>query len=74
MLGTDLNKAITSDIISMSHRLGHCTVAEGVEHAVQLKYLEEHGCDKIQGNLVSKPLSEDEAIEFLKKYNTCRHS
>ena len=31
LLDTDPNSAITSDIISMSHKLGHCTIAEGVE-------------------------------------------
>jgi len=63
----DPGKSITGDIISMAHRLGHNTVAEGVEYEEQKQYLEAHGCDKIQGHLISKPLSEDDAIEFLKK-------
>jgi PAS domain S-box-containing protein len=67
LLCTDLNKTITSDIISISHKLGHCTIAEGVEHEIQLQYLKEHNCDRIQGYLISKPLDEEEAIEFLKK-------
>lgn len=69
LLSTDLKKAITSDIISMSHKLGHCTIAEGVEHELQLQYLKENGCDKIQGYHISKPLDEKEAIEFLKKHD-----
>lgn len=56
LLETDLNKAITSDIISMSHKLRHSTIAEGVEHDIQLQYLKDHDCDKIQGYLISKPL------------------
>jgi PAS domain S-box-containing protein len=67
LLGIDMNKAITSDIISMAHKLGHCTVAEGVEHDIQLQYLKEHDCDRIQGYLISKPLDEEDAIKFLKK-------
>ena len=67
LLNTDLNKAITCDIISMAHKLGHYTIAEGVEHDVQLQYLIEHDCDKIQGYLISKPLGEKNALEFLKK-------
>ncbi|NLL67576.1 MAG: EAL domain-containing protein [Clostridiaceae bacterium] len=67
LLDTDLNKAITSDIISMSHKLGHYTVAEGVECKSQLQYLKEHGCDRIQGYFISKPLDEKDAFEFLKK-------
>ena len=69
LLGADLNKAITSDIISMSHKLGHCTIAEGVEHESQLEYLKEHDCDRIQGNIFSKPLDEEDALEFLKRKN-----
>ncbi len=40
-------EAITGDIISMGHKLGHCVIAEGVEYEQQLKYLAEHHCDKI---------------------------
>jgi PAS domain S-box-containing protein len=69
LLSSDLNQAITSDIISMSHKLGHCTIAEGVECESQLQYLKEHDCDKIQGYFISKPLDENDAIDFLKKYN-----
>ena len=61
--------AITSDIISMAHKLGHCTIAEGVEHERQKEYLEKWGCDRIQGHLISKPLDEEDAIKFLAKYN-----
>ena len=49
----------------MAHKLGHCAIAEGVEYEEQKQYLKEHGCDKIQGYLVSRPLAEDRAIEFL---------
>lgn len=58
-------KTITSDIISMAHKMGHCVVAEGVEHETQKQYLMDYGCDKIQGYLISKPLDEQAAIEFL---------
>ncbi len=59
-------EAITGDIISMAHKLGHCVVAEGVEHDKQLVYLHDHGCDRVQGYLISKPLDEIEAFEFLR--------
>lgn len=64
----DADKAITGDIISMAHKLGHSTVAEGVEHEKQIEYLKNNGCDKIQGYFISKPLDEDDAIHFLKKF------
>ena len=58
---------ITGDIISIAHTLGYSTIAEGVEYEEQKEYLQKNGCDKIQGYLISKPLDEQDAIEFLKK-------
>lgn len=58
-------EAITGDIISMAHRLGHSVVAEGVEESSQLAYLRDHGCDMIQGYLISKPVDEESAIKLL---------
>lgn len=46
LLNADLNKAITGDIISIAHKLGHNTIAEGVEHDIQLQYLIEHNAIK----------------------------
>jgi PAS domain S-box-containing protein len=54
-------EAITGDIISMAHRLGHMVVAEGVEFEAQRTYLEQHGCDYLQGYLISKPVDEETA-------------
>lgn len=65
LLYTEPDKEITSDIISMAHKLGHSTVAEGIEDMIQLKYLNEHGCDKVQGYLISEPLEEKDAVSFL---------
>lgn len=61
----DSENAITGDIIAMSHRMGHSVVAEGVELEEQKQYLKDHGCDKIQGYLVARPLDEEAALEFL---------
>jgi EAL domain-containing protein (putative c-di-GMP-specific phosphodiesterase class I) len=36
------------------------------EHESQLQYLKEHDCDRIQGNLISKPLREEDVFKFLK--------
>jgi PAS domain S-box-containing protein len=68
LLQTELDKAITGDIISIAHKLGHYTIAEGVESNIQLNYLREFNCDRVQGYYISKPLDEIVAIEFLKKY------
>lgn len=60
--------ALTGDIISMGHKLGHCVIAEGVEHESQRQYLIENQCDKMQGFLFSKPVSEEEALQLLLNY------
>ncbi len=67
LMHVEPEKALTSDIISMAHKLGHYVIAEGVEYEEQRKYLHSWGCDRIQGYLISKPLDEDAAIELLKK-------
>ena len=59
---------IISDIISMAHKIGLSVVAEGVEDERQKAYLQKHGCDIIQGYLLSKPLAEESAINFLRRY------
>ena len=61
----DERDAITGDIISMAHKLGHSVIAEGVEEEKQLRYLIGHGCDKIQGYLISRPLDFEAALDFL---------
>jgi PAS domain S-box-containing protein len=61
-------EAITGDIIAMAHKLGHSVIAEGVEHERQRQYLLKYGCDRIQGYLISKPLSESAALDLLRKH------
>ena len=66
---TDLDDASICDVtVLLAHKLGHDTVAEGVETAGQLKYLLAIGCEKIQGFLISKPLPADAATVFLRDY------
>lgn len=67
LLETDQTHVITSDIISMAHKLGQTTIAEGVETESQLNYLREHQCDRVQGYFISRPMDEDTALEYLKK-------
>ena len=58
-------EAITSDIITMAHKLDHVVVAEGVENERQKEYLIANNCDFIQGYLISRPLEEEDAIKLL---------
>lgn len=64
---TQYDKEITGDIIAMAHKRGHVVIAEGVEYEEQRQYLQNNGCDKIQGYLISKPLDADDAIELLRQ-------
>ncbi|MDD2427104.1 MAG: EAL domain-containing protein [Eubacteriales bacterium] len=60
---------ITNDIISMAHKMDLMVVAEGVETKYQLDYLTSYDCDKVQGYLVSRPLDEDIALEYIKNWD-----
>lgn len=55
---------LVEQIISIGKRMNLSVVAEGVESTGQLEYLQEQGCDKIQGYLYSKPLAAKD-IELL---------
>lgn len=46
---------------------GLCVVCEGVETQEQFDYMKMHGCDKVQGYYISRPLPEKDAIEKLRQ-------
>jgi diguanylate cyclase (GGDEF)-like protein/PAS domain S-box-containing protein len=60
--------AIVMAIITLAHSLSLKVIAEGVETADQVAFLMEHGCDEMQGNYFSKPVSTDEALRLLKQH------
>ncbi|AVP56262.1 sensor domain-containing protein [Pulveribacter suum] len=62
--GDDL--AISAAIIAMGHSLGLQVVAEGVETAEQLAFLQGRGCDLYQGYLCSRPLPAEEFAQLLR--------
>ncbi|NLM98182.1 MAG: EAL domain-containing protein [Halanaerobiaceae bacterium] len=68
LLEINTDNAITGDIISMAHKLGHKAIAEGVESEIQKQYLIENDCDYMQGYLFCKPVLKEQALELLQKY------
>lgn len=54
------DERLISAIVSLSKAMGFGVVAEGVEQASQLAFLNSLGCEEFQGFLMSKPLPADE--------------
>jgi EAL domain-containing protein (putative c-di-GMP-specific phosphodiesterase class I) len=64
-IGTESSdETIVKAIIAMGHSLGLTIVAEGVETPAQYEFLRTHGCDRVQGYLISRPI-DAEALEAL---------
>ncbi|HQR47147.1 MAG TPA: GGDEF domain-containing phosphodiesterase, partial [Thermoanaerobaculia bacterium] len=57
--------ALGATSIAMAHGLGLRVVAEGVETEGQREFLKRHGCDEIQGFLVSRPLTAESFRKLL---------
>ena len=59
-------KIVMESIIQMVNKLGYETIAEGIETKEQLEYLQEIGCNVIQGFLLGKPMDSYEIEELIK--------
>ncbi len=59
--------AIAATIIAMARNLDMKVLAEGVETKEQLRFMEAHGCDEVQGYYFSKPLPAAEIEPLLKR-------
>jgi len=57
--------SIARSVIQLAHSLGLRVVAEGVEGLDILTYLMKHGCDAIQGYVVSPPLTMPELLTWM---------
>lgn len=56
---------IIESIIDLSHNMGLDVIAEGVETEEQLETLKKLNCDSIQGYIFSKPLGEEDLIDYI---------
>lgn len=59
------DKYITETIIKLAHKLNIKVIAEGVETLEQLRILQSHTCDVLQGYFFSRAISENDFIEML---------
>ena len=67
-LDSQVDASIVHAIISLAHSLRLKVVAEGVETAEQLRYLQSLGCDQYQGFHFSPPLSAPKFAELLRNW------
>ncbi|VAW78388.1 diguanylate cyclase/phosphodiesterase (GGDEF & EAL domains) with PAS/PAC sensor(s) [hydrothermal vent metagenome] len=65
---------IVRSTIELAHNLGLETVAEGVEDEQTLEQLRALDCDMAQGFLISRPLSPDNFLRFMKSSPWAAHS
>lgn len=56
--------AIAKSIIDLAHNMSLEVIAEGVERLAQAKWLQQRGCDQVQGFYYAKPLSAEQLTEF----------
>lgn len=68
-LGNEQNDRMIALLAEMMH-IGHAKIiAEGVEEEWQVRYAEENGIDRIQGYYYSKPLNEEQFVQFVREHN-----
>jgi diguanylate cyclase (GGDEF)-like protein/PAS domain S-box-containing protein len=66
MLQDDSDEVIVRSTIELAHNIGMKIVAEGVEDKAVYERLLELGCDAVQGFYISKPLSPEALLQWLK--------
>ncbi|MBF0585077.1 MAG: EAL domain-containing protein, partial [Magnetococcales bacterium] len=66
---TSDENAIVQAILSLAKKLNLRVVAEGVETREQWTFLQQEGCDEIQGYCFSRPLGVEPFAEFVRQHN-----
>lgn len=68
MIDNEADHKLVRTIIDLAHSFNHTVVAEGVEDQATLNALQNLGCDSVQGYFFSKPLAQDDFIEWLNNF------
>ncbi|MGN0691272.1 MAG: EAL domain-containing protein, partial [Oscillospiraceae bacterium] len=61
------DKAVISTIISLAHSLNLYVVSEGIENKIQVDFLNESGCDVVQGFFFYKPMDRESFEKLIEK-------
>ena len=64
------DRALVSTIVTMGKALHITVTAEGVEQLSEYQFLEEIGCDEIQGYLISPTLDRNSFLEFIENWHS----
>lgn len=70
LLGDGEDSTLVEAIIALGHSMHLTVVAEGVECAEQAQFLQDHGCDTLQGYYFSPPLTAPRFQDFVAKSAT----
>ncbi|MCX4191287.1 putative bifunctional diguanylate cyclase/phosphodiesterase [Methylophaga sp. OBS1] len=54
--------------VSLAHKIDLTTIAEGVENAAVMQFLGDIGCDMAQGFYISRPVPENDFIDWYKQH------
>lgn len=65
MLYSERDQKITKAIIDLVHNIGLKVTVEGVESNEQFELLRAYECDVLQGYFISKPIPQEEMIQFI---------
>ncbi len=62
----DHDQALLETIVHLGHAMQIPVIAEGVESEKKMRALKAMGCDEVQGNLLSEPMSAEAFAELIK--------
>ncbi|WP_127347827.1 putative bifunctional diguanylate cyclase/phosphodiesterase [Pseudidiomarina mangrovi] len=72
-IGSNLSDAkIVRTILAMANALNLRVVAEGVETPQQARFLQQEGCQEMQGYLYARPMTIDALLSFIQNHKTTR--